>query len=168
MQQCSTSESTVTLAELSPQDYPVFLDSCMLLSLFPRLARSYATSESGCSLRLVQAAECFQPCGVASGLCMHLNVLRLAVLLQACACSCILPGFLCRSRHVRTAECSQARCVASGLWEAAQPICSSGDATERWLVAAPRAAGPHQGPAHRDLPITCSGAHLPARAALPF
>ncbi len=26
--------------------------------------------------------------------------------------------------------------LLSGLWEAAQPICSSGDATERWLVAA--------------------------------
>ena len=80
----------------------------------------------------------------------------------------MLSGLLCCFRLVHAAECPQACCVASGLWEAAQPICSSGDAAERWLVAAPRAAGPHQGPTHRDLPFTCSGAHLPARPVLPF
>ena len=79
------------------------------------------------SSRLREAAEYCQPCCVASGLCMQLNVLCCFRQLNVLSCF----------RLVHAAECSQACCVAAGLWEAAQSICSSGDATERWLVAAP-------------------------------
>ncbi len=82
---------------------------------FQLVACSYAISESGCSLRLVRAAACSQACCVASGLCMHLNVLRLAVLLQACACSLMFPDMLCCCRLVHAAVCSWTCCVASGL-----------------------------------------------------
>ncbi len=58
------------LAALSTPNDPVLLDLCVVLSLF----------------NLLHAAMRFQSRGAVSGLCVQLHVLRLAVLLQACAC----------------------------------------------------------------------------------
>ncbi len=86
-----------------------------------RVMLAALSSQYPCVVRLVHAAAPF----------------------QTSACRYAYSEVGCSLRLVHAAECSQACCVASGLWEAAQSICSSGDATERWLVAAPRAAGPH-------------------------
>ena len=63
-------QKRVMLAALSTPNDPVLLDLCVVLSLF----------------NLLHAAMRFQSRGAVSGLCVQLHVLRLAVLLQACAC----------------------------------------------------------------------------------
>ena len=85
-----------------------------------------------------------QPCSTSEGkLCWqhcHLRMpyarlMHAAVPFQLVACTYAFSELRCHLRLVQAAECCQACCVAAGLWEAAQPIWRSGDATERWLVA---------------------------------